>query len=107
MFQDIRFGIRMLLKKPGFTLIAVLSLALGIGANTAIFSLLDAVLLKALPVETPQQLVLFGKAESRGMTTGFPDGSTDLYSYPFYRQVQQRTDVFSSPRWEFYSCRDD
>lgn len=86
----------MLLKKPGFTAVAVLSLALGIGANTAIFSLLDAVLLKTLPVERPEQLVLFGKGESMGMTMGFPDGSTDLYSYPFYRQVQQqRTDVFS------------
>ena len=86
----------MLLKKPGFTAVAVLSLALGIGANTAIFSLLDAVLLKTLPVERPEQLVLFGKGENMGMTTGFPDGSTDLYSYPFYRQVQQqRTDVFS------------
>jgi len=86
----------MLLKKPGFTAVAVLSLALGIGANTAIFSLLDAVLIKTLPVERPDQLVLFGKGESMGMTTGFPDGSTDLYSYPFYRQVQQqRTDVFS------------
>ena len=95
MLQDIRYGIRMLLKKPGFTLIAVLSLALGIGANTAIFSLLDAVLIKTLPVERPEQLVLFGKAESAGLTNGFPDGSTDLYSYPFYRQVQQRTDVFS------------
>ena len=96
MFQDIRYGIRMLLKKPGFTAVAVLSLALGIGANTAIFSLLDAVLIKTLPVERPDQLVLFGKGESMGMTTGFPDGSTDLYSYPFYRQVQQqRTDVFS------------
>ena len=96
MFQDIRYGIRMLLKKPGFTAVAVLSLALGIGANTAIFSLLDAVLLKTLPVDRPDQLVLFGKAESMGMTTGFPDGSTDLYSYPFYQQVQQqRTDMFS------------
>ncbi len=96
MLQDIRYGIRMLLKKPGFTAVAVLSLALGIGANTAIFSLLDAVLIKTLPVERPDQLVLFGKAESTGLTTGFPDGSTDLYSYPFYRQVQQqRTDVFS------------
>src|SRR5690349_9374904 len=95
MLQDIRYGIRMLLKKPGFTLVAVLSLALGIGANTAIFSLLDAVLIKTLPVHEPQQLVLFGNAQSMGMTTGFPDGSTDLFSYPFYRQVQQRTDLFS------------
>src|SRR5690349_5933034 len=95
MLQDIRYGIRMLLKKPGFTLVAVISLALGIGANTAIFSLLDAVLIKTLPVHEPQQLVLFGNAQSMGMTTGFPDGSTDLFSYPFYRQVQQRTDLFS------------
>ena len=95
MLQDIRYGLRMLLKKPGFTLIAVLSLALGIGANTAIFSLLDAVMLKSLPVQKPEQLVLFGKGENAGMTNGFPDQSWDLFSYPFYRQAQQRTDVFS------------
>ena len=95
MLQDIHYGIRMLLKRPGFTLVAVLSLALGIGANTAIFSLVDALMIKTLPVEQPEQLVLFGNAQSMGRTGGFPDGSTDLYSYPFYRQVQQRNDVFS------------
>ncbi len=95
MFQDLRYGIRMLLKKPGFTLIAVLSLALGIGANTAIFSLLDAVMLKSLPVQQPDRLVLFGKGENMGLTTGFPNESWDLFSYPFYRRVQQRSDVFS------------
>src|SRR5262245_9394741 len=95
MFQDLRYGMRMLLKKPGFTLIAVLSLALGIGANTAIFSLLDAVMLKSLPVQAPDRLVLFGKGQNMGMTNGFPNESWDLFSYPFYRRVQQRSDVFS------------
>ncbi len=95
MFQDLRYGIRMLLKKPGFTLIAVLSLALGIGANTAIFSLLDAVLLKSLPVHEPDRLVLFGKGENFGLTNAFPNESWDLFSYPFYRRVEQRSDVFS------------
>jgi predicted permease len=95
LLQDIRYGFRVLLKKPGFTLIAVLSLALGIGANTAIFSLVDALLIKSLPVQEPEQLVLFGKGEDMGMTNGFPDRSWELFSYPFYRQAQQRTDVFS------------
>ena len=95
MFQDLRYGLRMLLKRPGFTLIAVLSLALGIGANTAIFSLLDAVMLKSLPVHEPDRLVLFGNAKNIGMTNDFPDESTDLFSYPFYRRVEQRNDVFS------------
>jgi predicted permease len=95
MLQDLRYGIRMLLKKPGFTLVAVLSLALGIGANTAIFSLLDAMLIKALPVQEPQQLVLFGKGEDQGASSGPATGNVDLFSYPFYRQAQQRTDVFS------------
>jgi predicted permease len=95
MLQDIRYGIRMLLKKPGFTLVAVLSLALGIGANTAIFSLLDAVMIKTLPVQEPQELVLFGKGEDQGASLGPASGNVDLFSYPFYRQVQQRTDMFS------------
>ena len=95
MLQDIRYGLRILAKKPGFALIAVLSLALGIGANTAIFSLVDAVMIKSLPVQRPEQLVLFGKGEDMGLTNGFPDKSWHLFSYPFYRQAQQRTDVFS------------
>src|SRR5882724_12108709 len=55
-FQDLRYGARLLLKHKGFTAVAVLSLALGIGANTAIFSLIDAVMLRALPVQEPERL---------------------------------------------------
>jgi predicted permease len=92
--NDIRYGLRILLKKPAFTLVAVFSLALGIGANTAIFSLVDAVMLKSLPVEHPESLVLFGNGHNWGGTNDFPDESWDLFSYPFYRESQQRKDVF-------------
>ena len=62
--QDFRFGFRMLARSSGFTTVVVLSLALGIGANTAIFSLIDTVLLKMLPVSNPEELVLLGDASS-------------------------------------------
>jgi predicted permease len=95
LWQDLRYGARMLWKKPGFTLIAALTLSLGIGANTAIFSLIDAVMLRTLPVRNPERLALFGSGESQGISIGFPNGSTELFSYPFYRDVRQRNQVFS------------
>jgi predicted permease len=95
MLQDLRYGVRMLLKHKGFTAVAVLSLALGIGANTAIFSLIDALMLRSLPVQEPDRLVLFGNANSAGITIGFPDSNWDLFSYPTYREFRQRSQVFS------------
>ncbi len=81
MFQDLRFGMRMLLKSKGFTAVAALSLAIGIGANTAIFSLLDALLLKTLPVKQPEQLVLVA-----GLGFAHPD--------PVFREMSEKNSVF-------------
>ena len=74
--QDLRYGARMLMKQKGVTLIAVLSLALGIGANTALFSVVDAMLLKLLPVKDPQRLVLFQAQWGKNFSYGSYFGST-------------------------------
>jgi predicted permease len=91
--QDATYGSRAMLRSPGLTIVALLSLALGIGANSAIFSLLDAVMLRSLPVKDPAQLVLLGKGSASGITDDF--ARTQLYSYPFYREMRGENQVFS------------
>src|SRR5690349_9518643 len=94
LFQDIRYALRQLRKSPGFTTVAVLTLALGIGANTAIFTVVNALLLKMLPVRIPQQLVVVGNASHvNDRSTGTP--KVDIFSYPLYRELRNRNDVFS------------
>ncbi|MFZ0303864.1 MAG: ABC transporter permease [Terracidiphilus sp.] len=95
LWKDARLGTRSLLRTPGFTAIATISLALGIGANTAIFTLLNAVMLRSLPVEEPRQLVLFGDGSWVGSMDGMPNRSWRLFSYPFYRAFAARTNSFS------------
>jgi putative ABC transport system permease protein len=96
MLEDLKFALRQLRKSPGFTLTALLTLALGIGANTAIFSLLDQALLRALPVRDPQQLVLLentGKAWSG--RTSINGGDMEAYfSYPMYKDLRDQNKVF-------------
>ncbi len=91
--QDVAYGIRAMLRSPALTVVALLSLAFGIGANTAIFSLLDAVMLRSLPVKEPAQLVLLGNGTASGITDDF--ARTQLYSYPFYRRMRAENQVFS------------
>jgi predicted permease len=89
LWQDVRYGARQLLKSPGFSIVAILSLALGIGANTAIFTLINDLLLKSLPVRDPQQLVSFGAGNGGGILGAVHPGSVDIFSYDFYKHLER------------------
>jgi predicted permease len=95
--QDIRFGIRTLRKNPAFTAVAILTLALGIGANTAIFSLFDAVLLESLPVREPGRLALFSEDVGEGTITGDPfTGEWGYFSFESYQFLSRQQLPFES-----------
>jgi predicted permease len=91
LMQDIRYGCRSLLRSPGFALAALVSLALGIGANTAIFSIIDKLLLESLPVERPRELVMLNPT---GVRHGWTAGSR-TWSFPVYRSLREHQQVFS------------
>jgi putative ABC transport system permease protein len=90
LLQDVRYGLRMLAKSPGFTAIAVLTLALGIGANTAIFSLIDTAMLRLLPVQKAEELVQVGM-----LTPNFGSGTRTSYTNPLWEALRDNQDVFS------------
>src|SRR4051812_24819695 len=90
-WRDIRFAARGLRKSPGFTLVVLLTLALGIGANTAIFSLMDQLLLRSLPVKSPSELILLdGPGPYQGRTF-----NKQTFSYPMYQDFRDQNQVFS------------
>jgi predicted permease len=94
MLNDCRVAIRTLLRSPGFTIVALLSLALGIGANTAIFSLLDQALLRSLPVSDPNRLVVFdAPGPDPGWTSS--DNNQTVFSVPMYQDLRDRSTVFA------------
>ncbi len=100
LWTDLRYAARMFAKSPMFTAVATLSLALGIGANTAVFSLLDQVMLRRLPVKDPEQLVVL---KSQGSHYGSNTGMNAL-SYPIYKDFRDRNQALSSVICR-YSCR--
>src|SRR5215471_20280184 len=114
MIQDLRYGMRLLLKYKGFTSVAVLSLALGIGANTALFSVVDAVLLRTLPVTEPSALVVFEWQSGRPFRTNGMSGTSfvpgpantkgdSLFRYEVFEKMREQTQKPESSLSDFFA----
>ncbi len=96
LLQDLRYALRQLRKSPGFTLTVVLTLALGIGANAAVFTLFDQVLLRMLPVQQPKELVRFQWTGSfSGSASSFGGDTTNYFSYPMYKDLRDHNQAFA------------
>ncbi len=95
LFQDLRYGCRTLAKNPAFAMVAILTLALGIGANTAIFNLLDSALLRPLPLPHSDELVLLTDPEAHGHAYGSQDGDRTLLAYWEFQYLRDHNSVFS------------
>jgi len=89
LFEDVRYGLRMLARSPGFTAVVILTLALGIGANTAIFSMVNAVLLKSLLVDKPGDLVVLKYSDPQSGQLN------EDFSYPMYQAIRDKNGSFS------------
>jgi predicted permease len=94
-WRDILYALRQFVRNPLFTIVAISSLAIGIGANTAIFSVMDATLLKSLPVANPQELVMFTDPNASGVTTGLNTGERRLMAYAEFVQLRDHATTLS------------
>ena len=92
LWKDAQYGFRQILRSPGLSIVAILSLALGIGANTAIFTVIDDLLLKELPVHDPRMLVSFGDGSDSGIVAASSPGAYDIFPYEFYKRIAGSTD---------------